>query len=191
MTETAIAHDPARPGKNLSQGLERLPRLQTLLEFSDAPVHRDCPRQRHCCTLITHPGSGVSKVEDIKGQRLAFTSETLNPGFKAPSALRASSPRWNRARTARPSSAASTTAPSWGVAPQVAPTLAGVTVFRQDINIRESTVLGLVGAGGMGEKLEAAPGTLAWPKVTVLLLAILATVLVSEWVTARVREKLI
>ncbi len=37
--------------------------------------------------IITHPGSGVSKVEDIKGKRLAFTSETSNSGFKAPSAL--------------------------------------------------------------------------------------------------------
>jgi phosphonate transport system permease protein len=58
---------------------------------------------------------------------------------------------------------------AWGVVPQVAPTLAGITVFRWDINIRESTVLGLVGAGGIGVKLEAALGTLAWPKVTTLL----------------------
>jgi len=80
---------------------------------------------------------------------------------------------------------------AWGVVPQVAPTLAGITVFRWDINIRESTVLGLVGAGGIGVKLEAALGTLAWPKVTMLLIMILATVVVSEWVTAKVREKLI
>ncbi len=37
--------------------------------------------------IITHPGSGVNKVEDIKGKRMAFTSETSNSGFKAPSAL--------------------------------------------------------------------------------------------------------
>jgi phosphonate transport system permease protein len=79
----------------------------------------------------------------------------------------------------------------WGVVPQVAPTLAGITVFRWDINIRESTVLGLVGAGGIGVKLEAALGSLAWPKVTMLLLAILATVVVSEWISARVRRHLI
>ena len=80
---------------------------------------------------------------------------------------------------------------AWGVAPQVAPTLAGITVFRWDINIRESTVLGLVGAGGIGVKLEAALGTLAWPRVTMLLILILATVAVSEWVSARVRQHLI
>jgi phosphonate transport system permease protein len=80
---------------------------------------------------------------------------------------------------------------AWGVVPQISPTLAGISVFRWDINIRESTVLGLVGAGGIGVKLEAALNTLAWPKVTMLLLVILVTVVVSEWVTAKVRERLI
>lgn len=80
---------------------------------------------------------------------------------------------------------------AWGVLPQIAPTLASISIFRWDINIRESTVLGLVGAGGIGVKLEAALNTLAWPKVTMLLIVILATVVVSEWVTAKVRERLI
>ena len=37
--------------------------------------------------IITFPGSGIEKIEDIKGKRMAFTSETSNSGFKAPSAL--------------------------------------------------------------------------------------------------------
>jgi phosphonate transport system substrate-binding protein len=37
--------------------------------------------------IITYPGSGVEKVEDIKGKQLAFTSPTSNSGFKAPSAI--------------------------------------------------------------------------------------------------------
>lgn len=37
--------------------------------------------------IITYPDSGVSSVEDIKGKTMAFTSETSNSGFKAPSAL--------------------------------------------------------------------------------------------------------
>ena len=37
--------------------------------------------------IITHPGSGIEKVEDIKGKQLAFTSQTSNSGFKAPSAI--------------------------------------------------------------------------------------------------------
>jgi phosphonate transport system substrate-binding protein len=37
--------------------------------------------------FITYPGSGIEKIEDVKGKKLAFTSETSNSGFKAPSAL--------------------------------------------------------------------------------------------------------
>ena len=37
--------------------------------------------------IITYPDSGIEKVEDIKGGELAFTSETSNSGFKAPSAI--------------------------------------------------------------------------------------------------------
>jgi len=37
--------------------------------------------------IITFPGSGINKIEDLKGKKLAFTSKTSNSGFKAPSAL--------------------------------------------------------------------------------------------------------
>lgn len=37
--------------------------------------------------IITHPGSGIAEIEDIKGGQLAFTSPTSNSGFKAPSAI--------------------------------------------------------------------------------------------------------
>ena len=37
--------------------------------------------------IITYPGSGITKLEDLKSRKLAFTSETSNSGFKAPSAL--------------------------------------------------------------------------------------------------------
>ncbi len=37
--------------------------------------------------IITHPDSGISTVEDIKGKQLAFSAETSNSGYKAPSAI--------------------------------------------------------------------------------------------------------
>lgn len=37
--------------------------------------------------VITYPGSGIDKVEDLKGKKVAFTAETSNAGFKAPSAI--------------------------------------------------------------------------------------------------------
>lgn len=80
---------------------------------------------------------------------------------------------------------------TYGIVPQILPAFATISVFRWDINIRESTVLGLVGAGGLGLALEASLNTLAWPQVSVILLIILATVVVSEWVTANVRKRMI
>jgi len=80
---------------------------------------------------------------------------------------------------------------AYGIVPQVLPAFAGITVFRWDINIRESTILGLVGAGGIGLQLEASLNTLAWPQVSLILSVILATVIASEWVSARVRHAII
>jgi phosphonate transport system permease protein len=79
----------------------------------------------------------------------------------------------------------------YGIVPQVLPTVAGVGVFRWDINIRESTILGLVGAGGIGLQLNGSINTLAWTQVSLILLVILSTVLVSEWVSAKVRHAII
>ena len=80
---------------------------------------------------------------------------------------------------------------AYGVVPQVLPTFAGVSVYRWDINIRESAVLGIVGAGGIGLQLNASVSQLAWPRVTLILIAIFGAVLVSEWVSARVRAAIV
>ncbi len=73
------------------------------------------------------------------------------------------------------------------IVPQILPAFFGISVFRWDINIRESTILGLVGAGGIGLQLQASLNVLAWPQVTVIFIVILATVVLSEWVSAKVR----
>lgn len=86
-------------------------------------------------------------------------------------------------------SAAQTTV--FGIVPQVMPAFAGISVFRWDINIRESTVLGLVGAGGIGLELNAAITQLYWTQVSLMLLVIIATVILSEWVSAKVRHAII
>lgn len=80
---------------------------------------------------------------------------------------------------------------NYGIVPQIMPAFWGISVFRWDINIRESTILGLVGAGGIGLKLQASLNVLAWPQVTMILILILVTVVVSEWVSAKVRHAII
>jgi phosphonate transport system permease protein len=79
----------------------------------------------------------------------------------------------------------------YGILPQVLPTIAGVGIYRWDINIRESTILGLVGAGGIGLQLNGSLNTLAWTQVSLILLVILVTVFISEWVSAKVRGAII
>ncbi len=80
---------------------------------------------------------------------------------------------------------------AYGVVPQILPAFAGIAVFRWDVNIRESTVLGLVGAGGIGLQLSSSLNTLAWPQVSLILLVILLAVIISEWVSAKVRGAII
>lgn len=80
---------------------------------------------------------------------------------------------------------------SYGIVPQVLPAFAGISVFRWDINIRESTILGLVGAGGIGLQLNASIMSLQWTRVAVILIVIIITVIISEWVSARIRHAII
>ncbi|MBT3306471.1 MAG: phosphonate ABC transporter, permease protein PhnE [Alphaproteobacteria bacterium] len=80
---------------------------------------------------------------------------------------------------------------NYGIVPQILPAFAGISIFRWDINIRESAILGLVGAGGIGLQLSSSIDTVTWTQVSVILLVILVTVIASEWVSAKVRHAII
>ena len=77
----------------------------------------------------------------------------------------------------------------YGILPQIMPTIVGVVTFRWDINIRQSSVIGLVGGGGIGITLNSAMNLFNWPKVTVILIAILIVVAASEWVSDVLRRQ--
>ena len=79
---------------------------------------------------------------------------------------------------------------AFAIVPQIRPVFAGVALFRWDINIRESTVLGIVGAGGIGLVLNEAILGLEWARVGLILLVILAVVIVSETASAWARARL-
>ena len=64
----------------------------------------------------------------------------------------------------------------FGYWPQVKPAFWSIALFRWDINVRESAVLGLVGAGGIGMALDAALNLFQWEKVALILIAILTVV---------------
>lgn len=77
----------------------------------------------------------------------------------------------------------------YAIVPQVKPIFAGICIFRWDINVRESTVLGLVGAGGIGFALNEAILGLEWRRVGMILLVILLVVIASEAASAYLRKR--
>ena len=77
-----------------------------------------------------------------------------------------------------------------GVLPQVLPVIWGTTIYRWDINIRESTVLGFVGAGGIGIILYSSINLFAWREVGIILISIFVVVVFSEFVSAAVRQRI-
>jgi phosphonate transport system permease protein len=75
----------------------------------------------------------------------------------------------------------------YGILPQVKPALVGLAVYRWDINVRDSTILGFVGAGGIGVELFRGVNGFAWQSVATVLIVILLVVFVSEVLSAYAR----
>jgi phosphonate transport system permease protein len=78
-----------------------------------------------------------------------------------------------------------------GYWPQVEPSFWSVALFRWDINVRESAVLGLVGAGGIGMALDTALNNLYWDQVGLCLFVVFVVVIVAEVVTSAIRSRII
>lgn len=77
----------------------------------------------------------------------------------------------------------------YGHWPQIKPAFWSVLLLRWDINVRESAVLGLVGAGGIGMALDTALNLFQWPRVAVVLVAIFAVVLILEVLVNAIRKR--
>ena len=77
-----------------------------------------------------------------------------------------------------------------GILPQVLPVIYGTTLYRWDINIRESTVLGFVGAGGIGIQLYSSINLFSWQEVSLMLIAVFGVVVFSEFISATVRKRI-
>ena len=79
----------------------------------------------------------------------------------------------------------------YGYWPQVKPAFWSIVLLRWDINVRESAVLGLVGAGGIGMVLDTAMNLFQWDRVATVLLAVFAVVVVAEVVVTQVRKRVL
>lgn len=79
----------------------------------------------------------------------------------------------------------------YGVWPQIATRFAGLVIYRADQSFRQSTVIGLVGAGGIGAVLETAMGRYDYNTAGAILLVIIVLVLLGEYGSSAFRRRLV
>ncbi|MEM8579102.1 MAG: phosphonate ABC transporter, permease protein PhnE [Pseudomonadota bacterium] len=77
---------------------------------------------------------------------------------------------------------------NYAVQPQVMPRLIGLSLYRLDINFRESAVIGIVGAGGIGATLNTAIDRYEYDSAGAILLIIIAIVMVAEYGSSYLRK---
>ncbi|WP_432627569.1 phosphonate ABC transporter, permease protein PhnE [Brotaphodocola sp.] len=78
----------------------------------------------------------------------------------------------------------------YGILPQLMPNFASTAIYRFDINLRDATVLGLVGAGGIGAPLIFAMNSYRWNEAGAILAGLIVLVLIVELISTQIRVKL-
>ena len=79
----------------------------------------------------------------------------------------------------------------YGILPQLFADFMSTLIYRFDMNLRDATVLGLVGAGGIGAPLIFAMSSYRWNEVGAILLGLIILVLIVETISSKIRTKLI
>jgi phosphonate transport system permease protein len=79
----------------------------------------------------------------------------------------------------------------YGYWPQILPLFLSYTLYRLEINVRAATILGLVGAGGIGFYLQEAMRSFDWKATCAILIMIFVTVFLVDFASARLRRSII
>ncbi|MEX1296175.1 MAG: phosphonate ABC transporter, permease protein PhnE [Candidatus Limnocylindrales bacterium] len=79
----------------------------------------------------------------------------------------------------------------WGVLPQVLPELIGFWLYRFEINIRASAVLGVVGAGGIGALLQQTITFGRWDKAATAILVVIVATIIVDTISGGIRRRII
>jgi len=79
----------------------------------------------------------------------------------------------------------------FGLLPQVLPVIAGQVLYFIESNTRSATIIGIVGAGGIGLQLAEQIRVLEWQKVSFLILMILIAVAAIDWISSKLRFAII
>lgn len=80
---------------------------------------------------------------------------------------------------------------NYAVQPQTAPRLVGLSMYRLDINFRESAIIGIVGAGGIGATLNTAFDRYEFDSAAAILLIIILIVMAAEYTSGYIRKFLV
>lgn len=78
----------------------------------------------------------------------------------------------------------------YGVIPQLTASFISTTIYRFDINLKDATTLGIVGAGGIGASLVQCLNSRRWAMVGAFVWGLMVLVLIIELVSTRIRRKL-
>lgn len=78
----------------------------------------------------------------------------------------------------------------YAIVPQVLSRATGVAIYRLDANVRHSTVIGIVGAGGIGQTLSASFSRYDYDFAAAILLSIIALVALGEWFSDWMRRRM-
>ena len=79
----------------------------------------------------------------------------------------------------------------FGIFPQIYPVVVGNVIFQLDINLRRASILGMVGAGGIGYVFSEQMQAYNWNNAGTVVLGIALMVIVGEFVSNRIRTRLI
>ncbi|WP_428771434.1 phosphonate ABC transporter, permease protein PhnE [Treponema sp. HNW] len=78
----------------------------------------------------------------------------------------------------------------YGVWPQISTRFIGLSIYRADISFRQSTIIGIVGAGGIGAVLDTAMGKYDYNTAGAILLVIIVLVLITEYISSSIRRRI-
>lgn len=79
----------------------------------------------------------------------------------------------------------------FGIIPQVAPLWSSFTLYRFETNVRSATVLGIVGAGGIGQSLYENIRSFQYSQTACIVIIVVVTVMLIDMISARVRRNLV
>ncbi len=120
------------------------------------PAHRAADHRLDALDQLADLGAAADRDHRARRVRRRSSPSRSARSGSAPSCSTRRSRKSTKPRSRRspPPGASRWQVMAYGIVPQILPAFAGISVFRWDINIRESTVLGLVGAGGIGLQLS-------------------------------------